>query len=244
MFALKRFVRSPGAVITLAAICLSTSAHAAWDGHGWGGDPNNNGWGFGGPVHNGPGGPINNGLGGPGGVGGVGGVGSVGGFRGIGPGQHFGLSSYGASGMDPFAANLGVGPQNNGWGVSGGSPIYNAMFGINPYSSFGWVPIGLGVNPWPTPQGVPQTMGLPTFNPWMGMNPQQNLSFGPFPALGMYPQQSMGILMPPHFGMAPQSRDVNWANRPSNSISIKGSARLSVHVFGVMFKSCTRNRIN
>ena len=257
MFALKRFVRSPGAVIALAA-CLSTSAHAGMDAPvGWGVGPNNNGWGFGGPrgpINNGPGGPINNGpggvggvgsvggfrgVGGPGGVGGVGGVGgpggvgSVGSFRGIGgAGQHFGLDPYGGWGMDPFAANLGVGPQNNGWGVSGGSAIYNAMFGINPAYGFGFGPFpALGMSPQQNvgfigPQysgygggaaaasmglNMPNTYG---FNPYMGYGiPGSNfgpISFGvvnPWGGWGMASQQNVGMpLFNPWMGMDPNAQ--------------------------------------
>jgi hypothetical protein len=221
MFQLKRFVRSSGAAIALAAACLSTSAHADFRGM--------SGWGFGGPVHNGPGGPINNGPGGPINNG-LGGVGSVGGFRGIGgPGQHFGLNPYGAWGMSPqqnvgfgpFGQSLGVGPENNGWGVlvqrppifgvgpdnngwgvSGGSAIYNAMFGINPYSSFGWGPLGLGISPQQAfcANCRPSWFG---FNPEysFGMDPQQNVGFIN-PWMGMSPQQNVGFINP-WMGMNP-----------------------------------------
>ncbi len=80
MFALKRFVGSLGAVVALAAACLSTSAHAGWDGNGWGVGPNNNGWGIGGPTNNGFRGPIDNGPR----------AGAVGTFRGVGSRQNFG----------------------------------------------------------------------------------------------------------------------------------------------------------
>ena len=77
MFALKRLVRLPGAVIAIVAACFSTGAHAGWDGNGWGVGPNNNGWGIGGPTNNGFRGPIDNGPR----------AGAVGTFRGVGSRQ-------------------------------------------------------------------------------------------------------------------------------------------------------------
>jgi hypothetical protein len=264
MFALKRFVRSPGAVIALVAACFSTGAHAGWDGNGWGVGPNNNGWGIGGPTNNGFRGPIDNGPR----------AGAVGTFRGVGSRQNFGINPYYGWGMDPFAANLGVGPQN-GWGVSGGSAIYNAMFGI-PGSNFGPVSFGVGrdfgpingyvfglagdINGWGmAPQqsvgitgqqysgygggaaaasiglnmpntfgsnpymgyGIPgSTFGPVSFgvvNPWgggWGMSPQQNVGFGPFPALGMSPQQNVGLpIFNPWMGLNP------YAQMPMQAVS-------------------------
>ncbi len=205
MFALKSFVRSPAVVIALVAACLSTSAHAGWDGQaGWGVGPNNNGWGIGGPVNNGFRGPIDNGPR----------PGEVGTFRGVGSRQNFGINPYYGWSMDPFAANLGVGRDFG--------PINGYVFGINGLQYGGGaaaasiglnMPNTFSVNAYGIPSyGLPGSdlgsMYLGVVNPWgggWGMGPQQNLGFGPFPALGMNPQQSMGFMMPfPYFGMNPQ----------------------------------------
>jgi hypothetical protein len=234
MFALKRFVGSLGAVVALAAACLSTSAHAGWDGNGWGVGPNNNGWGIGGPTNNGFRGPIDNGPR----------AGAVGTFRGVGSRQNFGLNPYYGWGMDPFAANLGVSPQqnvgipgsdfgpmsfgvgrdfgpisgyifglganNNGWGMV---PQQNIGFMGQQYSGYGGgaAAASIGLN-------MPNTFsinayGIPSYgivNPWgggWGMAPQQNVGFGPFPALGMYPQQNVGMpVFNPWMGMSPNAQ--------------------------------------
>jgi hypothetical protein len=237
-------------VIALVAVCLSTGAHAGWNGNGWGVGPNNNGWGIGGPINNGFRGPIDNGPR----------PGEVGTFRGVGSRQNFGFpgqeySGYGGGaaaasfgmnmsrgfGMYPYAplfginANMsygfpgsdfgpfsfgvgrdfgpingyifGIGPDNNGWGMA---PQQN--LGINGLQyGGGAAAASIGLN-------MPNTFsvnayGIPSYgivNPWgggWGMVPQQNLGFGPFPALSMDPQQNVGMPMfNPWMGMNPYAQ--------------------------------------
>lgn len=215
MFALKRFVRWPVTVTALAASCLSTSAQAGFDAPvGWGVGPNNNGWGIGGPVNNGFRGPIDNGSR----------PGAVGTFRGVGSRQNFGINPYYGWGMDPFAANLGVGVDNRRWGMA---PQWNvginglqygggaaaASIGLNMPNTFGFNPyIGYGI-----PGSSFGPVSFAVVDPWgggWGMSPQQNVGFGPFPALGMYPQQSVGMpLFNPWMGMNP------YAQMPMQGVS-------------------------
>jgi hypothetical protein len=244
MFALKRFVRSPGAVIALVAACFSTGAHAGWDGDGWGVGPNNNGWGIGGPTNNGFRGPIDNGPR----------AGAVGTFRGVGSRQNFGLNPYTGWGMGPYNSFFGVNPQQNvgipgsdfgpmsfgvgrdfgpingyvfglagdinGWGMA---PQQNVGFMGQQYSGYGGgaAAASFGFNPY-IGYGIPGSnfgpMSFGVVNPWggggWGMNPQQNVGFGPFPALGMYPQQNAGLpVFNPWMGMNP------YAQMPMQAVS-------------------------